>query len=664
MYTGDSGEMIAAAATAGIAHPTGFPIYILAGRFFLLLFPFFEPAFGVNLLSAVSAALAAGFLYLAVINIPGARRGAVPAVFLLCFSETFWSHATTARVYSPGILTLSILLFLFLRWRSTGNAKLLLVAGFTLGLGMGTHFLVILFIPAFIVSLLLMNRTERPSIQTLVTTLLLSILGATIYLYLPVRASLAPAISWDFPDDLVSLSAFVTQKEFSYKIANRSVAGTYAVLAQSARIIYSDLTVFGIVAALAGAFRLLRRSRDIFAALATIFLINLAVMVNYGNWDDLFILFRYLWPALITLMILGALGMGWFVDFLSTKLPGKGKRFEIRKLAVLPVFIPPLLLLSGNYNDQNLKLENTARIHAENILASTGEGDILLLGGDAVFGPADYYLHRLLGKHPETAVILGEFLDRDWYYKQIAKEHPSLFPPGSRSLPQGARLPALVERSIDDFRIYLTFDHPELMKKYSSIPVGPSVQLTRRERRVNLLDAITKCGEAWNRCNLTDLRPRAERSDVLISQIIASYAKSLNDYGILLSKAEMLNEAGEIFKQALEFDGNNVDALFNLGIIAEKQGEWKEASRIFRTCIALIEAAGGEPGREQFARFHLGLVCLELDETEIALEQAGKLEASGNPQADRFVQILSEKIRSRTNADLSSETVTGRRESP
>src|SRR5438046_4334192 len=58
----DSGELAVAAYHLGVAHPTGYPLYVLAGFFFTHLFIGTDPAWRLNLLSALSAAAAAGAL--------------------------------------------------------------------------------------------------------------------------------------------------------------------------------------------------------------------------------------------------------------------------------------------------------------------------------------------------------------------------------------------------------------------------------------------------------------------------------------------------------------------------------------------------------------------------------------------------------------------------
>jgi hypothetical protein len=61
----DGGDLIAAAATGGVAHPTGYPLYLLLARVFQFL-PFGSLAFRTNLLSAVPTVSSSALVYLLV----------------------------------------------------------------------------------------------------------------------------------------------------------------------------------------------------------------------------------------------------------------------------------------------------------------------------------------------------------------------------------------------------------------------------------------------------------------------------------------------------------------------------------------------------------------------------------------------------------------------
>ena len=153
----DSGELIVAASSLGVAHPPGFPLYVLLAHLATLV-PVGNVAVRVNLASALFAALSASVLSLVIIEalmtvrtpraVDRAKRrvnrkktkkvGAPPAQtlnhpaprstfvlvvsclmsgFLLAFSRTLWAYATIAEVYTlTALLILTVFLLMF-RWR-------------------------------------------------------------------------------------------------------------------------------------------------------------------------------------------------------------------------------------------------------------------------------------------------------------------------------------------------------------------------------------------------------------------------------------------------------------------------------------------------------------------------------------------------------------------
>ncbi|HEU4389725.1 MAG TPA: DUF2723 domain-containing protein, partial [Blastocatellia bacterium] len=197
----DSGELIVAAKTLGIAHPPGVPLYVLLAHLATFL-PLGSVAARVNFASALFAALASATVtllaaeVLAVVNRERARepktkgkkdkkkpvkpREAAPAVpganskvslavstaigLLFAFSRTLWSYGTITEVYTLNILLVAIVFLLFLKWRSlvdTGaggepsSARLdradrwLIAAAFAFGLALCVHHVtVVLTLPA------------------------------------------------------------------------------------------------------------------------------------------------------------------------------------------------------------------------------------------------------------------------------------------------------------------------------------------------------------------------------------------------------------------------------------------------------------------------------------------------------------------------------------
>jgi len=69
----DSGDLLVAAATLGIPHPTGYPLFVLLGRVVSLI-PIGAVAFRINLVAAVAGAASAFFLALLVLELAAQRR--------------------------------------------------------------------------------------------------------------------------------------------------------------------------------------------------------------------------------------------------------------------------------------------------------------------------------------------------------------------------------------------------------------------------------------------------------------------------------------------------------------------------------------------------------------------------------------------------------------
>lgn len=108
---GDASEFTLVLATNGVAHPTGYPLYTLFGHWFcVLLHSFGVPwPLAANLLSAVGAAVAVGFLHALGVELAGGRAGdrpltlllaALVPVALLAFQPILLEEAVSAEVNS------------------------------------------------------------------------------------------------------------------------------------------------------------------------------------------------------------------------------------------------------------------------------------------------------------------------------------------------------------------------------------------------------------------------------------------------------------------------------------------------------------------------------------------------------------------------------------
>ncbi len=102
----DSGELITAAATGGVAHPPGYPLCTMLGRLFSLL-PVGEVAFRVTLVSCVFAALTSVTLAAIALVLSGSRTVAAATGLGFALLREPWCQAEIAEVYTLGTFQLA-----------------------------------------------------------------------------------------------------------------------------------------------------------------------------------------------------------------------------------------------------------------------------------------------------------------------------------------------------------------------------------------------------------------------------------------------------------------------------------------------------------------------------------------------------------------------------
>ncbi|HUV74707.1 MAG TPA: DUF2723 domain-containing protein [Anaerolineae bacterium] len=199
----------------GIAHPTGYPLYIILGKLFTLL-PLGNVAYRVNLSSALFAATAVVMLHAIIAELTRSRSAAALGALSFAFSYSFWSQAVEAEVYALNALLVSAICYLLLRTfaRDTNNTpscrtslgeehkvhwsralgaiprgqRMIVAVALIYGLSLTHHRTMLLLGPAIIAYLTLRRAwcllTRRSWIATF-TAFLAPLVG--VHLYIPIR---------------------------------------------------------------------------------------------------------------------------------------------------------------------------------------------------------------------------------------------------------------------------------------------------------------------------------------------------------------------------------------------------------------------------------------------------------------------------------------------
>jgi len=193
----DSFEFQVVAPQLGIAHPTGYPLFILIGKLFSLL-PLGSMAFRVNLLSAIAATTAVMLVYRLIVRLTSDQLAAALAAMTLAASSVFWSQAVVIEVYALNALFVAIILSLLVRLmgdRSTGHQSPIAnhqstnlpiyFLSLVFGLALSHHLTSVILIPPIAITLLL--AWPKLPAKTWLIALGLFVLGLTPWLIIPLR---------------------------------------------------------------------------------------------------------------------------------------------------------------------------------------------------------------------------------------------------------------------------------------------------------------------------------------------------------------------------------------------------------------------------------------------------------------------------------------------
>ena len=186
----DTAELQTVAPVLGTAHPTGFPTYVLLGFVAnVLLSPFGDPAFRMNLFAGLCVAVAAAVTVDLVRALTRSTVLGVMAGLGLAFTGIVWKIGTHAEAHALHLALTAILLRLLVAWEDDQRDRTLVVAAVVFGLAAGNHSLTLLLALPIALYVVAVDRAvlHRPRlIAVCVGTAVLTV--ALVYLELPLRA--------------------------------------------------------------------------------------------------------------------------------------------------------------------------------------------------------------------------------------------------------------------------------------------------------------------------------------------------------------------------------------------------------------------------------------------------------------------------------------------
>jgi hypothetical protein len=471
----DSGELIVVAHGLGVAHPPGFPLWVMLAHLASLM-PWGNVAVRINFSSALFAALASAILTLVVAELmittsylaasKRKRKGAqqhkkaqgsgidrllvlAPALgagLLVAFSRTLWFYATITEVYALNTLLILVIFFLMLRWRRriitdrrgigaamhaghatsaiTGYDTFLYAAAFVFGLALGVHHVTVaLVLPALGV---IVYRTEGLRFFTsrrLVFAALISV-GALIavYTYLPLAASRSPVINWGNPRSLQEIWWHISGRQyqvylsFTPKIMGEQFVEFCKMALREFGVSWLALPLAFAFAGFASAFR---RDRTTFWFLLFILIGNLAYDLSYEIAEDKD---AYYLPVFISIAIAAGFGIRWLIQRAVSNPMAVGRTYAV---AAITLLLTSAIPFTANWPFNNRRHYFIARDYVENLFSVIELNGLLLTLDWQVESPM-FYAQEVEQRRRDVKVVDINLLRRSWYFDYLRHAYPGL----------------------------------------------------------------------------------------------------------------------------------------------------------------------------------------------------------------------------------------------
>ncbi len=433
----DSGDFAAAVAVGGVPHPTGYPTLMLLGLAVRAI-PLGDLALRLNVLTALAAAGSLIPLGLLVARLRPRSRlptslpeaaSAAAVLTLYGLAPLVWSNAIVTEVYALASLLLWSAVYAAIRARTNalGDSAATwwaFASGMLLGLGMGAHITVALGAPALMAILLQGRWGSRTGRRPAAVAAAGLVAGCSVFAYLPVAASLEPAINWGNPTNLERFWSVVSGEIYRSRLGGSDVDSTAAKAAWLLGEPVRQLTLMLLPLLAVGGASLTRRHA--WAALATGWIAMSALVAStlYNSRDDeVFIL-----PALAVSALWSAVGIGEVGRWASTSSSSARRLFT----ATLPALLIATAVIRGTEVAPEISMRDAthAPAFAFAALAQADPGTVILTQDDRAAFPLWYERHAP-DRRSDATIIDMRLWQFPWYRESLGRRSglPTSAPP-------------------------------------------------------------------------------------------------------------------------------------------------------------------------------------------------------------------------------------------
>lgn len=592
----DSGDMITASNTLGIAHPPGYPLYVLVNKIFTIIIPWANTAYRINLSSAVFGAGAVLCLGLCLKYLSGNSIYAVLSLLFLVFSESFWRLSLVSEMYSLNAFLCGLVILCTVKLnhdKEKQNPAFLFILSYILGIGAGNHQTIIFLFPGLVWYIWRLG-VFKPS--QIVYAAVFFAVGMTIYLFLPLRSQTVPLSDWGSPKTLHNLLRVVTRSDYGGMRLHPeqsqflwTASGIIGHLGVYVKSLISQFTILGFIIGLWGLF--IKRKDRIFKFLFISLLISGPAFIILSNLPPAEkTTLPILEPHLVMPNLIFVLFVCAGTHNLSLRFTGK-------------ILIPAALLISFfvhlplcYYRDHFFAYD-----YGKNLLAGAEKGS-LFYDPDDPTAFITSYLQVVEGKR-EDVKLMAYFRTR-WGYELLKKKYPEILP--QREILSGQELSKVIlDYNRKKYPIYAELP-AKFPPGYNSYPTGLLYKLSKaREHEPS--------GVKFSLYGAHNETKKKGEYDFFTNQVISYYAASHNNLGLEYARQKKYESAKSEYFTAIGIDPELDASYNNIGTLEYFQKNFLDSEKWFRQVLKLSP-------ENPSSLYNLGLSYKAQNKTALACE--------------------------------------------
>lgn len=394
----DTGEFQTIVYSFDIAHPTGYPTYIILGKIFLTLFPFGSVAWRMNLLSAIYVSSGIAILGVLVRKITGNNLISLGLGMLIAVCPFLWKVSIVADPHSLHFLFTSIYLFLTYKILEEKEIHLLPILYLVTGVSLGNHMLSVFFLPALLVTSF--PTFKRKEWVLLGKSVLFLLLGSSVYLSLFIISSFKPPLTIDYSIRTLSdLRKIVFGQDFS------GLMGTWTkgTMGESIKFYFdlasSSLSAYFLAFALPGL--IFQFKKNVRLGLSTFLLwgSTLYFSIKYQNAA----IERYF----ILPQVIYVIWMSYFFSFLLNVIENNLGKIKYRNfftaICSILVLLSSATLISKNYKNIDQSKNLWANTWSEEVLDNLEPNSVIFSWWS--YSTPLWYQQKINGLRPDVLII-------------------------------------------------------------------------------------------------------------------------------------------------------------------------------------------------------------------------------------------------------------------